>query len=205
VAGYLAPLMAVTFVALVTDLIALELDWWYGLRVVAGALVLWRLKHELPTARWAPAWPPVALGVAVFAMWLALVPVPDAAPAALAMLDAAPPTWRLTWIVMRVVGSVLLIPLVEELAFRGYLLRRLQATTFTDVPLSHWAWGPVLISSLAFGMLHQHWLPGLLTGIVFAYAQVRRGSIADAVVAHAVANALIAATVLFTDRWDLWL
>jgi len=204
-AAYLLPLMVVIFVSLITDLVALELDWLYGLRVVLGCVALFALRKQLPRATWEPAWMPVWLGIAVLTTWLMLVPSVPADPAVLAALDAAPAAQRVTWIALHLVGSVLLVPLVEELAFRGYLQRRLQSEDFVNVPLDRWAWGPTLIASLAFALLHQDFLAAFLAGIAFAYAQARRGRIADAVVAHAVANLGIAVAVLAADRWDLWL
>ena len=48
------------------------------------------------------------------------------------------------------------------------------------------------------------WLAGTVAGMVYALAVYRRGSLGDAVVAHAVTNALIAATVLCFGAWGLW-
>jgi CAAX prenyl protease-like protein len=108
------------------------------------------------------------------------------------------------WVGLRLVGSVLLIPLVEELAFRGYLLRRVQSVDFTRVPLDRIHVPAILVSSFAFGLLHQMVVAGTIAGALFAFAQLRRGSIGDAVVAHAVSNALVAVAVLGFGRWDLW-
>ena len=41
-------------------------------------------------------------------------------------------------------------------------------------------------------------------GVLYAYAQKRRGLLSDAIVAHAVTNALIAMQVLFAGHWSLW-
>ena len=62
-----------------------------------------------------------------------------------------------------------------------------------------------LVSSLAFGLLHQRWLAGVLAGMAFAIAQQRNGRLNDAVSAHALANLLIAAAVLTRERWSLWM
>ena len=95
-------------------------------------------------------------------------------------------------------------PIVEELAFRGFLLRRLIASDFTKVPYDKWHWPAVLISSLAFAAAHQQWIGGFAAGVLYAYAQKRRGLLSDAIVAHAVTNALIAIQVLFAGHWSLW-
>jgi membrane protease YdiL (CAAX protease family) len=61
----------------------------------------------------------------------------------------------------------------------------------------------VALSSLAFGAIHQHWVLGTIAGAVFAFARLRRGRLSDAVLAHAVANAVVAAAAL-SGRWGLW-
>jgi membrane protease YdiL (CAAX protease family) len=61
-----------------------------------------------------------------------------------------------------------------------------------------------LISSLAFAAAHQQWIGGFVAGLAYAYAQKRRGLLSDAIVAHAVTNALIAAEVLLAGHWGLW-
>jgi membrane protease YdiL (CAAX protease family) len=67
-----------------------------------------------------------------------------------------------------------------------------------------WTWPAVILSSAAFGALHQHWLIGTVAGLAFAAARLHRGRLGDAVLAHALCNAGIAAAVLLGGRWDLW-
>ncbi len=100
---------------------------------------------------------------------------------------------------------MVLVPIAEELAFRGYLLRRLVSTDFETVGWRTFAGAPFVISSVAFGILHrERWLAGTIAGAIFALAQLRRGRIGDAIVAHAIANALLAAWVLVAGNWNLW-
>ena len=102
-------------------------------------------------------------------------------------------------------GSVAVVPLAEELAFRAYLTRRLIAPRYWELPVGAFTWPSFLISSALFGLLHGRWLAGTLAGLLYALALYRRRETADAVVAHATTNALIAATVLATGDWRLWL
>ncbi len=61
------------------------------------------------------------------------------------------------------------------------------------------------MSSVAFGLLHGNlWLAGILAGLLYAWSLLRRGNIADAVVAHATTNALLAGYVLIFQEWHLW-
>ncbi|MFZ0229710.1 MAG: CAAX prenyl protease-related protein, partial [Mycobacterium sp.] len=108
-------------------------------------------------------------------------------------------------ITLRVLAAIVTVPLAEELAFRGFLLRRLVAIDFESVSFRSYRWFALLASSLVFGLLHGgYWIPGTLAGILLAYAAIRRGRIGDAVVAHATANALLAVYVLTYHKWHLW-
>ena len=103
------------------------------------------------------------------------------------------------------VGSALVVPLCEELAFRGYLLRRLQSGDFTSVSPRAWTWLSLIASSLVFGALHGRWFAGSLAGLAYAVLLVRTGRLGEAVAAHAVTNAIIALWVLSTGDWSHWL
>jgi CAAX prenyl protease-like protein len=94
--------------------------------------------------------------------------------------------------------------LAEELAFRGYLIRKLIARDFEDIPLGQFTWLSFLLSSVLFGLLHGRWVAGILAGMGFAFALYRRGKLGDAVAAHMTTNALIAAYVLVCQEWSLW-
>ena len=108
------------------------------------------------------------------------------------------------WLTARVFGSVVAVPLAEELAFRGYLMRRLIAADFTNVSLKTFTLLSFLISSALFGAMHERWLAGTLAGMLYSLAAYRRGRLGDPIIAHAVTNALIALTVLTTGAWSLW-
>lgn len=209
---FLLPLLAVVATALVTGLFVDDFDYWYPLRVVVALVVLaWYRKaytSELANdLRGRRVWslPAAGVGVAVYLIWVGLClldgPLAKAPPEALSEL-ATP--LALVWITGRVVGSVLIAPVVEELAFRGFLLRRLIASDFRSVRYDRWSWSAVLLSSIAFAALHQQWVGGFVAGVFYAFAQQRRGALSDAMVAHGVTNALIAGEVLLAGHWALW-
>src|SRR5262249_33434480 len=127
-----------------------------------------------------------------------------AADASTTALRQAPISLAATWLLFRIVGSVFIVPLAEELAFRGYLTRQLITSDFEDVPPGQFTWLSFLLSSVLFGLLHRRLLAGVLAGMAFALALYRRRELADAVIAHAVANALIAVYVLAMGAWWLW-
>ncbi len=147
-----------------------------------------------------------AIGVATFAIWMAMLPADvtgkESWPTA---LEAMPSWWAALWLAARVIGYVLLAPFVEELAFRGYATRRFISSEVDSVPLGSFSWLSFLLSSLAFGAFHgQLWMAGTVAGMAFAFALYRRRSFGDAVLAHATTNGLIACYVFVTGNWSVW-
>ena len=203
---YLAPFLAIMAAAMVgTSLGGGGFDGWYPLRVAAGGLAFWACRRSYGRARLSVSPVAVGWGVLCFAVWMALEPAGwrggTATPEA---LRALPPALALAWVVCRVVGSVLTVPIAEELAFRGYLTRRLVDADFERVRPGTFTALSLVGSSALFGAMHGRWLAGFAAGMIFALAYYRRGRVADAAVAHAVTNALIAALVLGGGAWNLW-
>jgi CAAX prenyl protease-like protein len=119
-------------------------------------------------------------------------------------LAQLPRGFAVIWLGLRVLGSVITVPLAEELAFRGYVLHKLVAQDFETVRPGQFTWFACLLSSILFGVLHGRWLAGTLAGIAYALALRQRGQLADAIVAHMTTNALMAAYVLSQQAWGLW-
>jgi CAAX prenyl protease-like protein len=102
-------------------------------------------------------------------------------------------------------AAVFTVPLAEELAYRGYLMRRLTHREFDSVPFQSVRWPALALSAVVFGAAHGSlWLPGIAAGVAFGWVLVRTGRLGEAVAAHAVANGLIATTVLIAGQWQLW-
>jgi exosortase E/protease (VPEID-CTERM system) len=203
--AYLLPFLVVIATAMVTGAFSAGIDWLYPLRVIAAAGVLWVFRKQYTALGWTLSWRAVAIGCLTFAVWVALVPADAAGASWPAALATVPVHWAAAWLVVRVVGYTITVPLVEELAFRAYLTRRLIDPDFERLPVGLFTWSSFLVSSLLFGALHGgYWLAGTLAGMTFALALYQRRSLGDAVVAHATTNGLIAVYVLATGRWGLW-
>jgi CAAX prenyl protease-like protein len=207
-AAYLVPFLAILGAGMLAQAASGGFEWPYPLRVAAAIFVLWRFRKSYTDLNWTVGPVAVAIGITVFALWLAaerLFGPGTAPPGAPAPWTAAPDVARWSWLLFRVLGGVVTVPIAEELAFRGYALRRLQSRDFTAVDLRTFAWMPFLVSSVLFGALHgSRWFVGAVAGMLFTWAAKRRGSIGDAVAAHAVANLLLAGWVLATGDWRLW-
>ena len=85
------------------------------------------------------------------------------------------------------------------------LARRLISEDFDSLPMGQFSWFSLLVSSIAFGLMHGHggW-PGPSRGCSSRWRSIRPGKFMDAVVAHATANTLIASYVLATGHWAAW-
>jgi len=204
-AAYVAPLIATLATALATSMTTEgALDAWYFARALAGAGALFLVRGSLPRASF-PSSPavPVVIAAVVAVVWISWSPQGggEELASALARID---PATRWAWIAARVIGSCTVIPVVEELAFRGFFLRWLVSPEFDRLPSRAWTWPALILSSLAFGAIHEQWILGTFAGLAFGVARLWRGRLSDAIFSHALANAAIAAAVLLSGRWGLW-
>ena len=202
-APYLMPFLAILAASILTRAMSGSFEWLYPLRVVVCGWALWHFRKQYAEIRWRFGWPAVAAGFGVFVLWVwfdrsATAGMP-------AELSAVPVAGQWAWLALRIVGAAITVPVAEELAFRGFLLRRLVQADFTAVPWERWAWLPVLASSVAFGAMHGgRWIEGTIAGLVYAGVMARTGRLGEAAAAHGITNALLACWVLTTGQWQLW-
>jgi exosortase E/protease (VPEID-CTERM system) len=204
---YLAPLLAILAVGMLSRAFTDGFEWLYPLRLCAVAPVLWYYRHEYAKRDWTFSWLGPAAGAVVFALWITLDHLATSGASSATVPGLAPgrgAAW-LAWLALRTLGAVAAVPIAEELAFRGFLLRRLTAADFDRVDLRNVSLIALLGSSLAFGLMHgSRWFAGSLAGLAYALVARRRGRIGEAIAAHAVTNALLAAWVMARGDWRLW-
>lgn len=211
-APYLLPFLAVLATSLLTHAFSSGFEALYPLRFVVALLALWWYRADYRRlhlqSQWHFGWLGPLAGAAVFALWIALAHLSNssAAPSTLAAHLAQLPTWqRVSWITLRAASAVLTVPIVEELAFRGYIARRVQSSNIDSIPFAHLSVLAILVSSVAFGALHGRlWIAGILSGIVFALVAKFRNRLGEAIAAHATANLLIVLWVLTRSDYSLW-
>lgn len=171
--------------------------------VLVTAVPLVRMRHHYRSLNLRPCGLSVGTGLAVAAIWIPLESLQQPAGPPAEMLQM--PVWLAGgWIAFRILGMVLVIPLCEELAFRGYLLRRLVSPAFHEVCLRNVGIVAVLLSSFTFGMLHSQWLGGIVAGLAYAWLAIRKDNVGAAVVGHAVTNAATTTIALLSGNWALW-
>jgi exosortase E/protease (VPEID-CTERM system) len=204
-AVYLMPLLAILAGGAIARAVSGGFEFFYPLGVIAGLLMLalYRRKLAMIDRQW--SWRGPAVGALVFVIWMVgahFLLTERAMPDDLAK---APVALRVFWIASRVAGSTLVVPIAEELAYRGYLLRRLIDPDFESVPFRSVRWPALIVTAIVFGLAHGAlWLPGIAAGLAYGLILMRSGRLGEAVAAHATTNAMIAASVLAANQWQLW-
>jgi exosortase E/protease (VPEID-CTERM system) len=198
----LAPQLALLATTMITAALSSPSNILYPVGVVASVGALWHFRETYRAMRWTWSWDALGIGIAVAVVWIVLEPAHGGSFWLFPKELAEFPLWlSVTWLAFRVFGFVVTVPIVEELAFRGFLIRKLIAKDFESVPPHQFTWFSFAVSSVLFGLLHEHWLPGTIAGAGFALALYRRGQLGDAIVAHMTANGLVAVSALSGGRW----
>jgi exosortase E/protease (VPEID-CTERM system) len=209
--AYLVPFLAIIAASYISRLVVgsagTGFEALYGLRFLAAGVALWMFRGEFKKLDWRFGWMGPAVGAAVFAVWIAPEmwghgPGASGLGAALAALPARE---RLGWLAVRVTAAVVTVPIAEELAFRGYLARRLMDREFDQVAFVTLRAMPIAVSAVAFGSMHgAQWAVGIAAGVAYALVVKRTGRFGDAVAAHATSNLLLAVWVLSRGDWGMW-
>jgi CAAX prenyl protease-like protein len=190
-----------------------DVRWLYALQVLVPAALLalwWReygelSRQTLPTLREAAF--AVAAGAAVFGLWIHLdapwMTLNTAATEAFVPRTAA---GALDWplIAVRSAGAALLVPVMEELFWRSFLMRWLQAPLFEAVLPQRVGLKALVLSTFVFVLAHTLWLAAAIAGLIYAALYIRSGKLWLAVIAHAVTNGLLAVWVVATGNWQFW-
>jgi hypothetical protein len=101
---------------------------------------------------------------------------------------------------------VVVAPLVEEIFWRGFLLRYLNNEKFTSIAVGTFSWSSFLVVTVAFGFSHPRadWMPALICGALYNLVACRTHSLASCVVAHAITNLLLGLWIMQTRQWGFW-
>ncbi|MDL2354336.1 MAG: CAAX prenyl protease-related protein [Pseudomonadota bacterium] len=188
---------------------AAELRWLYGIKVGAVVLVLayfWRDYDELLTfgLRAPGVLLALAAGVLVLLLWISL----GAGWMTIGAAGGFDPTrgGRIDWalVAVRIAGAALVVPVMEELFWRSFLMRWLDAGDFTTVAPAHITLKSMAIASVLFGFEHNLWLAGIVAGLAYSALYMRHRTIWSPILAHAVTNGLLGAWVVATGSWSYW-
>ena len=186
--------------------------WIYAITVVAvGGLLAWYwreygelVKQTLPS--WAEAALAVVVGLVVFALWIRLdapwMQLSEPA-AAFVPIDT---NGHLLWplIALRWIGASLIVPVMEELFWRSFLMRWIHSPQFETVLPQQVGLKAIVLTTFVFTLAHTLWLAAVIAGLAYALLYVRTGKLWVPIIAHAVTNGALGVWVVATERWSFW-
>lgn len=188
--------------------------WVYPIKtLLVAAVLLYFLRdyielRETPKSPiWMWLWAPL-VGVVVFVLWINL----DfgwmnlAEPGGSVYDPRNPSTGAYQWelVAFRLAGSALLVPIMEELFWRSFIMRWIDRHDFLALAPLAVSLKAILISSLLFGLEHTLWFAGILAGLAYAWLYRASGSLWPPIIAHAVTNGILGLWVLGTGNWQFW-
>ncbi len=121
------------------------------------------------------------------------------------VFSASPALYYLS-IAFRFIRLAVVVPLVEEIFWRGFLLRYLIKEEFETVPLGSFSWVSFWVVVLAFTFSHSRpdWPAAFLTGILYNVVIYRTKSLSTCVLTHATTNLLLGIWIMQTRQWGFW-
>jgi CAAX prenyl protease-like protein len=186
------------------------------LRLVVLSLVLWLVARPVLDFRMVNWLGSAALGIAIFVLWI----LPDTlfpgyrhsvifqnaltGQTATSMTPGALADPLV--LALRGLRSFAIVPIVEELFWRGWLMRWVINPDFEKVPLGTYARNAFWIVAVLFAAEHgPYWDVGLAAGILFNWWMVRTRSLGDLIFSHAIANLSLSVYVIAAGKWEYWL
>lgn len=180
--------------------------WVYPVKTAVTAAVLVAVWGSLPRLVPTRSFSSILVGLLVFAVWL----IPEGRYPLMGSPETFDPFAAMegpevyAWIAIRLAGASIVVGVMEELFWRGFLVRWLVASDFRKVPLGTFTWLSFAITSILFALEHNRWLVGLLAGIAYNLWFYRTKSLYACVLAHAVTNLALGIYVVVTARWAFW-
>lgn len=204
-----------------------NLLWMYPVKTIVVAGALWFFRKHYEELRLNFSLLALLVGLAVIVIWIAIDPFypklaelmwrferflnalsgqppPSFPPPLLDPTSIQPVTLQWTFIAFRVAGAVVVVPVMEELFWRAFMIRWLVDEDFKKVPVGTFTWSSFAFTVALFGAEHNEWVAGLICGALYNWLYYRRKDVFSCVVAHAVSNAALAAWVLARGDWKFW-
>lgn len=185
------------------------LRWLYPVKIALVALLLalfWRQYKELSRFHLPPLQLLTALatGVLVLVLWIGL----DAGWMVVGSPSGFDPRvdGRIDWLLVaiRIAGAALVVPIMEELFWRSFLMRWVDAADFESVKPSELSLKSFVITVVLFGVEHNLWLAGIVAGAAYSLLYMRHRNLWSPILAHAVTNGLLGMWVVRTGSWSYW-
>lgn len=182
--------------------------WIYPIQtaVCAGALLWFRSAYDFSGTTALKLLVGLLIGVLVCGIWISPQELFHQAARTEGFDPGIVPGLTPWMIAARFTRLVIVVPLVEEIFWRGFLLRYLVREDFTAIPFgscSRFSFWAVVV---AFTAVHApaDWPAAFLTGVLFNLVAVRTRSLAACTMAHAAANLALGLYICGTKQWGFW-
>ncbi len=202
-----------TVVPLLSGLAGAAHIWLYPIKIGLTTVLLWHYRHaytelcDCSSSRrhWLLS---IGVGIAVFMLWIRM----DWSWAQMGEgaegynpFDAEVGHGSVTILIgIRLLGASLVVPIMEELFWRAFIMRYLIHPNFQKVQLGTFTLGSFAITAALFGLEHHLWLAGIMAGAAYGGLLCVTRHLPSAILAHGVTNLLLGVWVLSTGRWSFW-
>ncbi len=107
-------------------------------------------------------------------------------------------------IVVRLAGAALVVPIMEELFWRSFMMRYLIDVDFRKVAIGSFSWLSFLGVALFFGLEHHRIIVGIIAGVLYGLLLIWQKNLRGVTLAHAVTNLGLGIYVVVTGNWAFW-
>jgi len=146
------------------------------------------------------------IGLLVFALWIKMDWTFGSASVPLGFDPTLLPgrTAQIILTSIRIGGAVVVVPLMEELFWRSFLIRYIIDNNFGNVRIGTFTWTSFIFTVVLFGLEHNYFYAGVMAGCLYNILLYRTRSIAQCVLAHAVTNLALSIHVVSKGAWQFW-
>ena len=107
-------------------------------------------------------------------------------------------------IAVRLIGAAVIVPVMEELFWRSFLMRYLINPNFRSVPVGAFTWLSFMGVAILFGLEHHRVIVGIIAGLLYNLLLIRQKKLKGVILAHGVTNLGLGIYVLLTGSWMFW-
>jgi CAAX prenyl protease-like protein len=199
--------------------LALSYETVYTSKIAVVAATLWVFRRQYPPVTSSGFLLGAISGAVGLVVWIALDWIQKAIPDVQLLVESvmqgnragydpfagdSSAAARTAFIGIRLIGLVIVVPIMEEIFWRGFLARYLIADDFRKVAQGTFTTFSFVIVTVAFASVHPEVLAALAWGAMINWLYHKTANLWACIVMHAVTNALLGAYILATGTWQLW-
>lgn len=183
--------------------------WVYPLQTLVCAALLWWFRAEYELRRITRVIFTVCVGIAAVVIWIspqAVFGFPPRTDGFNPDIFRSQPALYWFTLVMRFVRLAIVVPFVEEIFWRGFLLRYFINERFRVVPIGAFSWFSFGAVTIGFMLVHAmpDWPAAAITGALYNFVAYRTKSLSSCILVHVITNLLLGFWIMATGQWGFW-